>query len=254
MSKKSCCGCFGAGCFLVIVGIIAGGYFGINFLYDSGRELAAEGLRESIVHVAEMAFAPEDRGELIALGDDAARQVREGKITLTDLLKETTRQIETSLHVKAMLLGFARQAAKIEVLPAEAVATGSQVMAEQADVVETASGQRTDRIVARLISGITQKRISQDQLASITALIAEHYTDKRRPASGTMTVNRNAIRLKNNISCEDVAEGLKLFEAICDESGVADPGPDFNAAASFREELVEVFARLRKNNASGADR
>ena len=48
MNKKSCCGCFGCGCFVVAVAFLIGGYMGVDFLHGKGVEFAASGLTHTL--------------------------------------------------------------------------------------------------------------------------------------------------------------------------------------------------------------
>lgn len=251
MNKKTCCGCFGAGCLIVIAAFVAGGYFGINFLYDSGKRLAADGLRESVIRLAELAFEPGERMEITDLGEDAAALIIEGKISLTDLLKEATHQLETNLHVKALLLGFARQAARSSLPQAESVAsdaapTDFALPAESP--VHLKVHPEAFAAVQRVVYGMVEKKISSDQLASITAKIAEIYTEKIPGDDGKSFVTRSSRRLKKNFSAEDIASSISLLLKICDESGVTSPGKEFDAADVVKKEIIAVFTKLKKTS------
>lgn len=251
MNKKTCCGCFGAGCLVVIAAFIAGGYFGINFLYDSGKRLASDGLRESVIRLAEVAFEPGNRQEITDLGEDVAGLILEGKISLTDLLKEATHQLETNLHVKALLLGFARKAAKSSLVQAEAVASD----AADTDFALPAESITSLKIhpeafaaVQRVISGMVEKKISSDQLASITAKIAEIYTEKIPSDDGKSFITRSSRRLKKDFSAEEISSSIALLMKICDESGVTQPGKEFDAADVVKREIIAVFTKLKKTS------
>jgi len=238
MNKKTCCGCFGIGCFVIITALVVGSYFGVSFLYSSGKNVAAKGLKESVRRLAETAFAEADRDEIIRLGNDAADRVVAGEVGLVDLFKEVTTQLESNMHVKALLLAFARRAASGEIkLPAEMPDhEGMVVLAENSDAL---------RVVDRVIYGIMSDKVSGQQIASLTAILAEHYTEKVTSDDG-LTETHSFKRLKTNFSPEDVKRSLEIFMKICDDSGVSEPGADFNASAAVKKELAELFGRLGK--------
>lgn len=242
MNKKTCCGCFGAGCFLIVAAFAVGSYLGVNFLYSSGKSVAAKGLKESVRRLAEMAFDKADRDEIIAMGDKTAERVKSGEIGLVELFKEVTSQLESNMHVKTLLLAFARKAASGEfVLPAEMPGQeGLQALSENRDAL---------RVVDRVIYGIMEKQVSVNQIASITAVLADHYSEKITSDDG-QTETHSFTRLKENFSPEDVKKSLEIFMSICDESGVATPATDFNASVSVKKELLALFGRLGKKGAA----
>lgn len=235
MNKKTCCGFFGAGCLLLIVAVIFGGYYGVNFLYDSGKKLAASGLKQSIDHLAEMAFAPEDRKEITDLGDEAANMIRDGELSLTDLLEEVNHQLETNnLHVKALLLGFARKTNQ----------TGDKQPAEDGPV-ENAHPEANE-VVQRVIFGILEDKISTDQLASITVQIAALSTEKIPVEGSEDDPDNSSRRLKSSLTEEDIAAGVAFLNEICDDSGVESPGEEFDATEVVKDEIKAIFARFKK--------
>lgn len=233
MNKKTCCGCFGVGCMLVVAALVVGGYFGFNFLHDSGREYAADGLKKSVEKITEMAFNEADRVEINKAASEVAEEVRSGNIGLIDLLSQTTQQLETNLHVKSMLLAFYRQ----NLIRGEA--------AEGTPVDE--SGETA---IKQIIYGMGERRISPDQIASITSLIVERYTETTG-GEGKITKTISLQRLKTNLSAEELANSLELMKKIAEESQIQLPGPDFDAAEAVKGEFLRLFADLRQKTVKG---
>ncbi len=228
MSKKACCGCFGVGCLLVIVAIVVGGYYGFNFLHESGREYAADGLAKSVEKITELAFSDADRLEINKLAAETAEEVRSGKIGLIDLMANATKQLETNLHVKAMLLAFYRQ----NKMSGEA-GPGLPVDEEGAGVVK------------RLIYGMTENRISPDQIASITALIVERYTETTG-GEGKIKHTVSLQRLKTGLSQEELTKSLEMMKQVVDLNAIEVPDATFDAAAAVKSEFLKLFNGLRE--------
>ncbi len=228
MNKNTCCGCFGIGCFLVVVAIVAGGYFGLGFLHESGKEYAADGLEKSVQKVTELAFSDADRGEIASMATEIADRVRSGDIGLVELLANTTRQLEANLHVKAMLLAFYRQ----NKLSGEA-GPGLPVDAEGAETVR------------RLIYGLTENRIPVDQVGSITALIVERYTETTG-GEGKVKHQISMQRLKTGLTQTELKESLAMMKKVVDLNAVEAPGAAFDAEAAVKADFVKFFLGLKE--------
>ncbi len=227
MNKKTCCGCFGLGCFLIVAAIVVGGYYGVNFLHESGREFAAEGLEKSVDKITQMAFSDSDRAEINLAAIEAAKDVRSGKIGLVNLLTNATGQLETNLHVKAMLLAFYRQ----NKMAGEA-GGGLPVDAEN------------DQVVRRLIYGLTEKRIPIEDISSITALIFERYTETTGGEGGVKrTVSLQ--RLKTGLSQAELQKSLNMMKEVVERNAIESPAEDYDAAAAVKKDFLELFKKLK---------
>lgn len=236
MNKKTCCGCFGLGCFLIIVAVVVGGYYGVNFLHESGREFAAEGLEKSIEKVTQMAFNDADRAEINQAAAEAAKEIRSGKIGLVNLLTNATSQLETNLHVKAMLLAFYRQ----NKMAGEA-GQGLPVDAEN------------DQVVRRLIYGLTEKRVPIEDISSITALIFERYTETTG-GEGKVKRTISLQRLKTGLSKEELQKSLDMMKEVVERNAIEVPAEDYDAAAAVKKDFLELFRKLEQGEQKDVDK
>ena len=236
MNKKTCCGCFGLGCFLIIVAVVVGGYYGVNFLHESGREFAAEGLEKSIEKVTQMAFSDADRAEINQAAAEAAKEIRSGKIGLVNLLTNATSQLETNLHVKAMLLAFYRQ----NKMAGEA-GQGLPVDAEN------------DQVVRRLIYGLTEKRVPIEDISSITALIFERYTETTG-GEGKVKRTISLQRLKTGLSKEELQKSLDMMKEVVERNAIEVPAEDYDAAAAVKKDFLELFRKLEQGEQKDVDK
>ncbi|HNX74267.1 MAG TPA: hypothetical protein PKM56_01095 [Candidatus Rifleibacterium sp.] len=236
MNKKTCCGCFGLGCLFVVVAFVVGGYFGLGILHESGREYAADGLEKSIAKVTELAFNDADRQEINKSAIEIAAKVRNGEVGLVELLSNTTRQLETNLHVKAMLLAFYRQ----NKLSGE---SGTGVPVDQ-------EGSET---VRRLIFGMTANRIPVDQIASVTALIVERYTETVSGNDGKVKHKISLQRLKTGLTQAELKESLAVMKKIVDLQAIESPDASFDAVAAVKSDFMKFFANFAKDSKNGKD-
>lgn len=230
MNKKTCCGCFGVGCLLVIVAVVVGGYFGLDFLHNWGRESAAAGMKKSVEKITEVAFNETDRVEINKIAAEVAEEVRSGKIGLLDLLSKGTQQLENNMHVKSMLLAFYRQ-------------NMTQAEASEGLPVDEAGAAA----IKQLIYGISENKISVDQVASITAMIVERYTETTGgEGDGKVKFTVSMRRLKSHLSPEELTKSLDMMKKIAEENHIQLPGPDFDASAVVKSDFLKIFADLRK--------
>lgn len=236
MNKKTCCGCFGLGCFLIVVAVVVGGYYGVNFLHESGREFAAEGLEKSVEKVTQMAFSDADRAEINQAASEAAKDIRSGKIGLVNLLTNATSQLETNLHVKAMLLAFYRQ----NKMGGEA-GQGLPVDAEN------------DQVVRRLIYGLTEKRIPIADISSITTLIFERYTETTG-GEGKVKRTISLQRLKTGLSKEELQKSLDMMKNVVERNAIEAPAEDYDAAAAVKKDFLELFSKLKQGEKKDVDK
>lgn len=238
MNKKNCCGCFGCGCFLVVVALIVGGYFGVDFLHGKGVEFAASGLIHTVDKLTEMAFADDDRKELNVIAKEVADKIRSGEIGLLEVMTETGQQLETNLHNQAMLLAFYRQNYELGELPAvigaEAPETAASGTAEPAVLVD------------KLIWGMMNKKVPKDQAASLTALLVERYTETIETKDGNGHITRSAKRLKKTLTPEDKAASLELMQKICEFNELQMPDADFNRSEAVKKEIISFFDKLKQ--------
>lgn len=230
MNKKSCCGCFGCGCFVVIVAFLVGGYMGVDFLHGKGVEMAASGLTQTVEKLTEMAFAETDREEINRAAAEVAEKIRSGEIGLLEVVTETGQKLESNMHNQAMLLAFYRQNYEL----------GEKPDTENAEAAEPA------QLVDRLIFGMLNKKVSQDQAASLTAILVERYTETVESKDGKGRITRSSRRLKTSLTDEDRAASLELMRRICEENKLPVPGEDFDRTAAVKKELLDFFIDLKK--------
>jgi len=230
MNKKSCCGCFGCGCFVVIVAFLVGGYMGVDFLHGKGVEMAASGLTQTVEKLTEMAFAETDREEINRAAAEVAEKIRSGEIGLLEVVTETGQKLESNMHNQAMLLAFYRQNYEL----------GEKPDTENAEAAEPA------QLVDRLIFGMLNKKVSQDQAASLTAILVERYTETVESKDGKGRITRSSRRLKTTLTDEDRAASLELMRRICEENQLPVPGEDFDRTAAVKKELLDFFIDLKK--------
>lgn len=230
MNKKSCCGCFGCGCFVVIVAFLVGGYMGVDFLHGKGVEMAASGLTQTVEKLTEMAFAETDREEINRAAAEVAEKIRSGEIGLLEVVTETGQKLESNMHNQAMLLAFYRQNYEL----------GEKLDTENAEAAEPA------QLVDRLIFGMLNKKVSQDQAASLTAILVERYTETVESKDGKGRITRSSRRLKTTLTDEDRAASLELMRRICEENQLPVPGEDFDRTAAVKKELLDFFIDLKK--------
>lgn len=229
MTKKACCGCLGVGCLLLIALVFVGGYFGFSFLHDSGKEFAAEGFEKSIEKVAEVAFNEADRAEITRQAAEIAEGIRSGQIGLINLLTNSTQKLENNLHVKSLLLAFYRQ----NKTSAE-VGEGLPVDAEGEDVV------------GRLIYGLNENRIAPDQIASITALIIERYSETTGGEGSKARFTISLQRLRTGLSQEELQNALKMMREVVDLNAIETPGDGYDATSAVKEDFIKFFSGLRE--------
>ncbi len=239
MDKKTCCGCFGCGCFVVIAAFLIGGYMGVDFLHGKGVEFAASGLIQTVDKLTEMAFADADRAEINKAAAVVADKIRSGEIGLIEVIAETGQKLENNLHNQAMLLAFYRQNYEPGEKPAVegAEATEATVPAEAAEPAE---------LVDRLIFGMINKNVTKDQAASITAVLVERHTETVESKDGSGRITTSSRRLKKSLTPEDKAASLELMRKICNENNLPLPGADFDRTAAVKQELLNFFADLQK--------
>ncbi|EKD81524.1 MAG: hypothetical protein ACD_39C01768G0004 [uncultured bacterium] len=237
MNKKNCCGIFGCGCFLIVVAVVVGGYFGVGFLHGKGVEFAASGLTHTVEKLTEMAFAEGDRKELNGLAAEVADKIRSGEIGLLEVMTETSQQLETNLHNQAMLLAFYRQNYE----PGEMPVTG----AEAPEAIGTGTAEPAE-LVNRLIWGMMNKAVPQNQAASLTAMLVESYTETIETKDGQGRITTSSKRLKKTLTPEDKAASLELMRKICDDNGLKLPDADFNSSAAVKKEIIEFFNKLKQ--------
>jgi len=240
MNKKSCCGCFGCGCFVVAVAFLIGGYMGVDFLHGKGVEFAASGLTHTVEKLTEMAFADADREEINKAAAEVAEKIRSGEIGLMEVMSETGQKLENNLHNQAMLLAFYRQNYESAETP-----TGEGAEASEATV--SAEAAEPAELVDRLIFGMMNKNVSKDQAASLTAVLVERYTETVESKDGSGRITKSSRRLKKSLTPEDKAAGLELMRKICNENNLPVPGADFDRAAAVKQELLDFFADLKKS-------
>ena len=230
MNKKNCCGCFGCGCFVVIVAFLVGGYMGVDFLHGKGVEMAASGLTQTVEKLTEMAFAETDREEINRAAAEVAEKIRSGEIGLLEVVTETGQKLESNMHNQAMLLAFYRQNYEL----------GEKPDTENAEAAEPA------QLVDRLIFGMLNKKVSQDQAASLTAILVERYTETVESKDGKGRITRSSRRFKTSLTDEDRAASLELMRRICEENQLPVPGEDFDRTAAVKKELLDFFIDLKK--------
>lgn len=230
MNKKNCCGCFGCGCFVVIVAFLVGGYMGVDFLHGKGVEMAASGLTQTVEKLTEMAFAEADREEINRAAAEVAEKIRSGEIGLLEVVTETGQKLESNMHNQAMLLAFYRQNYEL----------GEKPDTENAEAAEPA------QLVDRLIFGMLNKKVSQDQAASLTAILVERYTETVESKDGKGRITRSSRRFKTSLTDEDRAASLELMRRICEENQLPVPGEDFDRTAAVKKELLDFFIDLKK--------
>lgn len=236
MNKKTCCGCFGLGCFLIIVAVVVGGYYGVNFLHESGREFAAEGLEKSVEKITQMAFSDTDRAEINQAAAEAAKDIRSGKIGLVNLLTNATSQLETNLHVKAMLLAFYRQ---------------NKMSGEAGQGLPVDAGN--DQVMRRLIYGLTEKRIPIEDISSITALIFERYTETTG-GEGRVKRTISLQRLKTGLSKEELQKSLDMMKEVVERNAIETPAEDYDTAAAVKKDFLELFSKLKLGEQKNVDK
>ncbi|PKL42681.1 MAG: hypothetical protein CVV41_14135 [Candidatus Riflebacteria bacterium HGW-Riflebacteria-1] len=238
MNKKSCCGVIGCGCFLVVVAIIVGSYYGVGFLHGKGVEFAASGLTHTVEKLTEVAFADEDRKELNSKAAEIADKIRTGEIGLLEVMTETGQQLEGSLHNQAMLLAFYRQNYEQGELPDNGGAEELVPVASEAAAPAV--------LVDKLIWGMMNKKVSQDQAASLTAMLVERHTETIESKDGQGRISRSVKRLKKTLTEEDKAASLALMREICESSRLEAPAPDFSRSEAVKKEIIKFFDKLQQ--------
>ncbi|MBU1107814.1 MAG: hypothetical protein KKB51_14165 [Candidatus Riflebacteria bacterium] len=230
MNKKTCCGCFGGGCFLVVIALVVGSYFGYSFVHEKGVEFAASGLTDTVDKLTEVAFAEADREELNRIAAEVANDIRSGKIGLVEVVKETAQQLNSNLHSKAMLLAFYRKNFEQGELP------------ESTEPVASAPKELVDR----LILGMIKKAVSSEQTASLTAMLVERSTETIESNDGKSRITHSSRRLKKSLTPEDIAATLDIMRKICDDNQLPLPEADFNASDAVKNEIVSFFNKLKQ--------
>jgi hypothetical protein len=230
LNKKTCCGC---GCIiilLVIAAVIAGGYYGVTFLHSAGKDVAAITFAKTIEAVTEKAFNLEDRKELIAAAEGVAEGIRSGKIGLIALFGEGTQQLEKGIYNKIILLAFKNH-----------YMIGAEKGAEATFSVEGA------KEVDRLLYGLIEKRISPEQVASVTMKLTEHFQEKMPSAEGKSELKISNRRVNQKLTQEEVLDCLKMITQICDLNNIEVPGEDYLPESKVKLELLQVFTSLQES-------
>lgn len=230
MNKKTCCGC---GCLimaLVIGAVVVGGYYGFSFLHTAGKDVAAITFEKTFESVSEKAFNEEDRKELIDGAKQVAQGIRDGKIGLISLFSEGTQQLESGIYNKVILLAFKNH----YMFSAE----------EGAEATFSAEGAKS---VDRLLYGLNEKRLSPNDIASVTIRLTEHFQDKTPETDGKSQLKFSSKRINKKLSKEDVVECLKMIDEICTLNNIEMPSEDYKPEAALKEEIMKVFAKLEKS-------
>lgn len=230
MSKKTCCGCFGGGCLLVVLAIVIGGYFGYGYIHEKGVEFTASSITHTVDKLTEVAFAEADREELNQIAAEVADDIRSGKIGLLEVVSKTAEKVNSNLHNQAMLLAFYRQ------------------NFEKGELSETTESLASEPkvLVDRLIMGMMKDAVPGDQTASLTAMLLERYTETVESKDGSGRITHSSKRLKKNLTPEDIAETINLMREICDNNKLPMPDADFDASAAVKKEIISFFEKLKK--------
>ncbi|MFZ5951896.1 MAG: hypothetical protein ACOYXC_14410 [Candidatus Rifleibacteriota bacterium] len=233
MNKKTCCAC---GCLIMalgIVAIVAGGYFGVSFLHSAGKDFAALTFEKGMESVTEKAFSEEDRQEILDGAKLVAEGIKSGEIGLISMFSEGTQQLETGIYNKVILLAFK-----------------NHYMLKAEDGAEATFSVEGARSVDRLLFGLSEKRISVDQIASVTLKLTEHFQDKMPDKDGKSNVKFSSRRVNTKLSKEDVVECLKMINEVCDLNKIENPSEEFKPENVIKNELLQVFDKLKKSGES----
>lgn len=227
--KTACCGC---GCLVIIIAIIAigvGGYFGVSFLHSAGKDVAAKTFEKTIDSVTAKAFGEMDREEIKSGAKKVTQGILDGKIGLFSLFTEGTQQLEGGIYTKIILLAFK-----------------NHYLMNAEDGAEAEISVTGAKSVNRLLFGLSEKRVSQDQIASIALKITEHFQDQIPDPEGKSKMKFSSRRINSTLSKEDVQECLKMINEVCDLNEIAIPAEDYSPETTIKSEILTVFARLQK--------
>ncbi len=232
-TKVACCGCSGCGCFLIIISIIVGGYFGFSFLKSSGRGFVAFSFQKAMENLVEDSLPSEDKKEVLTLVDGVKKEISDGKIGLFDLFKEGTSGVEGNTYLKSLILGFKNL------------------------YLTKAESDENIKIVNRFLGGIYSEHIDTYKAASLTSIISQRYSKKMRTSSSQKgKIKYEGKRLNKKLSPEKVQQAIKVMQDIISKYEVPVPAESFDGEKLFKKDVIGIIKRLKSisENASGSSK
>ena len=226
---KTCCGCSCLASILVVIAIVVSSYFGFNFLHSKGKEFAAISFEKTIKDLTEQAFDKPDQDEIRDKASLIAQKILTGEIGLTKLIKEGSQQLEGSLLTKSMALAFMNKYLR------QGEAGGGKGVGEN------------KALVNKLIYGLHTNKIRPAQIASVTTLLVENFSEKINTSGGKdINIKLSSKRLKLDLNEAQITQCLEMIKGIVDQKDIKLPENEFSPANAIKKDILKIFSQLEK--------
>lgn len=229
-----CCGCTGIGCIGVIIIMLVGGYFGVNFVAGKGRDFAAYALEKGMEMSLKDAFSEQEKEEIMSKTSKLAKDIKEGKIGLIDLAKNVSSQIsDSTLFAQTIALSFKRNYLMVAENSDE---NSQQIIAEKED----------DKLISKFIYGLTNNKITHQQAKKFLQIVTIQYKEKFDPESEN-NMTYTGKKMNNSLSTDQVKNALECIKEI---GGNIKIPQDFNPSETTKNEYLKILASVYEKESS----
>lgn len=212
-----CCGCSGIGCIGIIIIMVAGSYFGFNFVAGKGRDFAAYALETGMKMSIKDAFSEKEKEEIMEKTTKLAKDIKEGKVGLIELAKNVSSHIsDSSLFAQTIALSFKRN---------------------YLTVAEDGAKKEENNLISKFIYGLTNNKITHQQAKQFLNIATVQYKEKLDPESDN-NMTYTGKRMNNSLSTDQVKNALKCIKDIC---GNIETPQDFNPSEATKNEYLKIF-------------
>lgn len=221
-----CCGCAGIGCFGIIIAIVVGGYFGVNFVADKGRIIAAAGLKQTVHTAIKDAFDKKDSAVIMKEVDKVAKDIGSGKVGLVQLVKNVSKNIEGStLFAQTMTLAF------------------KHVYLTNAEAGK--DNQEAIKSVSTFIYALANKKINKEDTTQFLRLVSKQFkktikSGKKKSQIHTYT----GKELNRSLSKEQVRKVIETIKSICSKYAIKNQPKDFDPSETVKNQYLDAFKKL----------
>jgi len=230
MSKKGtnktvyCCGCVGIGCLGIIIAIIVGGYFGVSFVADKGRIIAATGLKKTVGTAIKDAFDKKDSAVIMKEVDKVAKDIESGKVGLVQLVKNVSKNIEgNTLFAQTMALAFKH----VYLINAEA----------------SGDNQEAIKSANTFVYALANKKINKEDTGGFLKLVSKQFK-KTIKYGKKKNYTYTGKELNPSLTKEQVSKVVETVKSICSKYVIKDQPKDFNPSEIVKNQYLDAFKKL----------
>ena len=223
-----CCGCAGIGCLGIIVAIIVGGYYGVNFVADKGRIVAAKGLQKTVKTAIKDAFEQKDADIINKKVAEVAKDIESGKVGLVQLVKNVSKNIEGStLFAQTMALAFKNK-----------YLTNAEAGGDNQEAVKS---------VSTFIYALSSKKVDREDSNDFLRLVSKQFKSKVKTGNGKNKKGHYTYtgkELNPDLSKEQVSKVMETIKSICSKYSVNEQPKDFNPSETVKSQYLDAFKKL----------